>query len=167
MTREGFMKNVIFTAIALALLVGCERSEANSSSANSPIILDCSGEKEIRTFKSGELVKELVKTSYLIKINNEDSQKSLYYYNASEQRLEPSECRKHTKCQVVVNSDLIEESGTTINNDNRVTWAVLTKINRRTGRMTIEHFNPWGYHFLTFEGICKRSILPTVQPLKF
>ena len=168
------MKYVLLIATALGLLAGCERSEANSSSSNGSIILDCSGDKQILAFKpdpknpgTNEPYFNHIKTSYLIKFNNNGAQKLLYYYNASEQLFEPSECRNHTKCKLAVNSDIIEESGKTITNDNRVTWSVLTKINRRTGRMTIEHWNPSGSHFLTFEGTCTKGKIPAVQPQKF
>lgn len=165
MASEEFMKKVILTT--LALLAGCDGNAKNLSTvSDNAIVLMCSGQIIDRITSKRE------DASYLIKLYDKPLQQSLYYYSNDEKRFVASACfRNYTKCQLTVDSDVIEETGTIINNENRVILMTVITINRRTGEMrTVSEFSDSELSdsdSTVFEGTCQKDTPPIEQPQKF
>ena len=154
------MKKVILTTFAL--LAGCDGNEKNLSTvSDNAIVLMCSGQIIDRITSKRE------DASYLIKLYDKPLQQSLYYYSNDEKRFVASACfRNYTKCQLTVDSDVIEETGTIINNENRVILMTVITINRRTGEMrTVSELSD--LDSTVFEGKCQKDTPPIEQPQKF
>ncbi len=151
------------TWAAFVLLAGCDSGENKlSSELSNAIVLECIGQ-EIDLVSS-----KREPASYLLKIDTSNSfHRSLYYYNWSEKRFVSSCTNKYHVCNVDVDSDLISESAILRGKDNQVLLLNLTKINRRTGKMSVVLKDRVIGEQLSFEGECVKGQHPIEQVQKF